>query len=268
MCARLNKRPNVVCFFGHAHNTAANWNNVLVREGCPLVSIPSCEPRGALTFWSDKYIAKAALAKHAAVGGGRQGYVVRVYDDMLTIERREFGDGGSLGPDWVLPLGKYAPHPFSRDELKKVVGEPQFPRGAKFTLEKCLVEKPGKSQSDEAALIGAGDEDDDGKATKAGEMQPVVRLRIPLANGNPDSRVYAYDVVVAGEADSKKLFKSIYAAGCNKGIGHEPDNGVTNLDIPLAELPPGKTLTFAVRPLTSLGTAGRAIATEFKTCIT
>ena len=60
LCARLNKRPNVVCFFGHAHNTAANWNNVLVREGCSLVSIPSCEPRGALAFWSDKYIAKAA----------------------------------------------------------------------------------------------------------------------------------------------------------------------------------------------------------------
>jgi len=28
--------------------------------------------------------------------------------------------------------------------------------------------------------------------------------------------------------------------------------------------PPGETLTIAVRPLTSLGTAGKAIATEFK----
>ena len=242
LCARLNKRPNVVCFFGHAHNTAANWNNVLVREGCPLVSIPSCEPRAALTFWSDKYIAKAALAKHAAVGGGRQGYVVRVYDDMLTIERREFGDGGSLGPDWVLPLGKYAPHPFSRDELKKVVGEPQFPRGAKFSLEKCLVEK----------------------ATKAGEMQPVVRLRIPLANGNPDSRVYAYEVVVVGDEGTPKLYKAVYAAGVNMGIGHEPNGGMTTLDIPKSELPPGESLTFAVRPLTSLGTFGKPIATEFK----
>ena len=30
-------------------------------------------------------------------GLGRQGYVVKVYDDMLAIERREFGEGGSLG---------------------------------------------------------------------------------------------------------------------------------------------------------------------------
>ena len=250
LCARLNKRPNVVCFFGHAHNTAANWNNVLVREGCPLVSIPSCEPRGALTFWSDKYIAKAALAKHAAVGGGRQGYVVRVYDDMLTIERREFGDGGSLGPDWVLPLGKYAPHPFSRDELKKVVGEPQFRKGAKLEVE---LEK----------RVGVGEMDN---STLPLELKTptVLRVKIPLADGNPDSRVYAYEVVVVGDEGTPKLYKAVYAAGCNMGIGHEPNGGVTTLEIPTSELPPGEALTVAVRPLTSLGTSGRPIAMEFK----
>ena len=52
--------------------------------------------------------------------------------------------------------------------------------------------------------------------------------------------------------------------GSNMGIGHEPNGGVTTLDIPKSELPTGKTLTFAVRPLTSLGTSGKAIATEFK----
>jgi predicted phosphodiesterase len=256
LCARLNKRPNVVCFFGHAHNTAANWNNVLVREGCPLVSIPSCEPRGALTFWSDKYIAKAALAKHAAVGGGRQGYVVRVYDDMLTIERREFGDGGSLGPDWVLPLswgtgngergtGK---HPFSKDELKKVIGEPQFREGAKLEVE---LEK----------RVGVGEMDN---STLPLELKTptVLRVKIPLADGNPDSRVYAYEVVVAGEG--VKLRKAVYATGVNMGIGHEPNGGVTTLEIARNELPSGKTLTVSVRPLTSLGTSGRPIITDFK----
>ena len=236
LCARLNKRPNVVCFFGHAHNTAANWNNVLVREGCSLVSIPSCEPRGALTFWSDKYIAKAALAKHAAVGGGRQGYVVRVYDDILTIERREFGAGGTLGPDWVMPLGKYDPHPFSKEELKKVIGEPQFGKSVKLKVE----------------------------IAKSEVGEDVARILIPLADGNPDSRVYAYEVVVAGDEGMRKLHKAVYAAGCNMGIGHEPNGGVTTLDIPKSELPPGKTLTIAVRPLTSLGTFGKAIATTFK----
>ena len=87
-------------------------------------------------------------------------------------------------------------------------------------------------------------------------------IKIPLADGNPDSRVYAYEVVVVGDEGTTKLHKAVYAAGCNMGIGHEPNGGVTTLDIPKSELPPGKTLTFAVRPLTSLGTAGKPIAKE------
>ena len=84
------------------------------------------------------------------------------------------------------------------------------------------------------------------------------------ADGNPDSRVYAYEVVVAGDEGTRKLRKAVYAAGCNMGIGHEPNGGVTTLEIPKSELPPGKTLTIAVRPLTSLGTFGKPIATTFK----
>ena len=89
-------------------------------------------------------------------------------------------------------------------------------------------------------------------------------MRIPLADGNPDSRVYAYEVVVIGDEGAPKLHKAVYAAGCNMGIGHEPNGGVTTLEIAKDELPPGESLTFAVRPLTSLGTLGRPIMTEFK----
>ena len=35
-------------------------------------------------------------------------------------------------------------------------------------------------------------------------------------------------------------------------LGHEPDGGVTTLDIPKSELPAGKKLTVAVRPVSSL----------------
>lgn len=54
------------------------------------------------------------------------------------------------------------------------------------------------------------------------------------------------------------------AAGCNLGIGREPDEGVTTLDIPKPELPSGDILKFAVRPVSSLGTSGRPIITDFK----
>ena len=188
----------------------------------------------------------------------RQGYVVRVYDDMLTIERREFGEGGRLGTDWIMPLGQFNPHPFSKGELKKVIGEPQFRKGAK--LEVSLDSNCNKIEktADNNPVNPVNPVQDDSASSR-------LCVRIPLADGNPDSRVYAYEVEVTGDEGTPKLCKAIYAAGCNMGIGHEPNGGMTTLDIPKSELPPGKTLTFAVRPLTSLGTSGKAIATTFKT---
>ena len=135
-----------------------------------------------------------------------------------------------------MPFGKYDPHPFSKGELKKVIGEPQFGKNVELKVESV------KLESGEAS----------------------VKVSIPLADGNLDSRVYAYEVVVVGDEGAPKLQKAVYAAGCNMGIGHEPNGGVTTLEIPKSELPSGKTLTIAVRPLTSLGTFGKAIATELK----
>ena len=224
---------NTISFFGHSHWSAANWNVIALYGSFPCIQCPSCEPRGCHVLKADAYITKATLGGYEAVGYGRQAYVVRLYDDMMVIERKDFSDGvSSLGADWVMPFGK-TPHPFSRGELKKVIGEPQFPRGAKLVVEENSV-------------------------------SPCLCVRIPLADGNPSSRAYAYEVVAVGDEGTPKLHKAVYAAGVNMGIGHEPNGGVTTLEIPKAELPPGKTLTFAVRPLTSLGTSGKAIATEFK----
>ena len=44
-----------------------------------------------------------------------------------------------------------------------------------------------------------------------------------------------------GESGSQKLFKAVYAAVCNMGMGHEPNGGVTTLDIPMSELQNGKS---------------------------
>jgi predicted phosphodiesterase len=251
------KLRNSVSFFGHRHHSAANWNKIYFW-GCPNIHVPCCEPRGGNGLSGEGQISKARLDGKEAGGRSRQGYVVRVYDDMLVIERREFGEGGSLGADWVMPLGKYDPHPFSKDELKKVIGEPQFRKGAKLEVENVanveILPNANIQSQLETGNIGIGN---------TGNIGNIV-IKIPLANGNPDSRVYAYEVVVVGDEGTPKLYKAVYAAGVNMGIGHEPNGGMTTLDIPKSELPPGESLTFAVRPLTSLGTFGKPIATEFK----
>ena len=268
------KLRNSVSFFGHWHHSAANWNKIYFW-GCPNIQVPCCEPRGGNGLSGEGQISKARLDGKEAGGRSRQGYVVRVYDDMTTIERREFGEGGSLGADWVMPLGKSAPHPFSKDELKKVIGEPQFREGAKLEVSLDRIDKInkiGKTATDNP--VNPVNPVQENSATprltpaRASASRTAfvwgIRVRIPLADGNPDSRVYAYEVEVIGEAGSQKLFKAVYAAGCNMGIGHETNGGVTTLEIAKDELPPGKSLTIAARPLSSLGTKGKAIAAEWK----
>ena len=256
----LARSDNALCLFGHNHCSASNWNVISLYYGrLPCIQVPSCEPRGSGAFAHDEYISRAKLVGRSdkgLVGMSRQGYVVSVYDDMLVIERREFGAGGSLGADWVMPFGK-TPHPFSKDELKKVIGEPQFKRGAALEICNCGNVKLCNYENMEMKEISQSH-------NSTISQSHNLTIKIPLADGNPESRVYVYEVVVIGEAESQKLFKAVYAAGCNMGIGHEPNGGVTTLEIPKSELPPGKELTFAVRPLSSLGTAGKAIAAKCK----
>lgn len=253
----LRPYGNAVAFFGHLHLSATNWNTIYMYdesvETFPSIQCPPCTaPDWSLPLGKDDFKMNVPVEGIDAVGKGRQGFVVRVYDDMMVIERREFSKGGSLGADWVMPFRKYAPHPFTKGELKKAIGNPQFPDGARLSVKECV------------ASIATGDAANADSDKRKMKKVPAVKVAIPHANGNPDSRVYVYDVVVVGEDPGKKIRKAVYAVGCNMGIGHEPCKGVTALFIPKDELPVGGKLTFAVRPLTSLGTYGKPIAAELK----
>ena len=234
LLARMKRHPNAVGLFGHLHYSIANWRKVFLAGGMPWFQVPSLHAHGYPGLREeDPWLTKLKIEGMEAAGSvrARQGMVVRIYDDMMVVERREFGEGGSLGADWVMPFGKYDPHPFSLEEQKKKIGEPQFRAGAKLFVEDISAAAPHLS------------------------------VKIPLADGNPDSRVYAYEVVVVGEG--QKLHKVVYAAGCNMGVGHEPNGGITDMPIPKSELPSGDALTIAARPLTSLGTRGKPLVAKW-----
>ena len=242
--ARLKAFPNSIAFFGHWHQSNADWKSIYYDSFgsfFPNIEIGACRAEdGGNDLDHDEGASKGLRAKadkgeekiHKAGFPSRQAMIVNVYDDMVVFERHEVGEGGKLGPDWVLPLGASSPSPFSRAELTKTVGSPEF--GAKAKLETQKV---------------------------SGNL----RIKIPMADGNPDSRVYAYNVVVVGDDPKARLFKNVFFSGVNSGIGHEPDHGVTTVDISFTELPAGKKLTIAVRPVSSLGTKGKTIGTTWRT---
>ena len=279
------RNPNAISFFGHNHWSNANWNTAyLYKGGLVAIQCASCEPRGCNALVGDDWITKAKIEGLDKAGRGRQGFIVHVYDDMIVFERHEFTNGvSSLGSDWVLPFERYEGegtrekgegtrekgegkrvHPFSKGELKKVIGNPQFREGAKLIVEDVSTGLTGLT-----GLSGAKPQTSDNLVNPVNPVQensatPRLCVRIPLADGNPDSRVYAYEIEVTGDEGTPKLHKAVYATGVNMGIGHEPNGGVTTLEISKSELPPCKTLTIAARPLSSLGTSGNAIAVKFE----
>jgi hypothetical protein len=101
---------NAVAFCGHWHQSLTNWNMILfwLNENVPELRCPSCAPFGGLAPHHGGWIFKNRKAGVNArkIGAWRQGMVMRVYDDMIVFQRKEFGDGGvfSLGQDWIMPI--------------------------------------------------------------------------------------------------------------------------------------------------------------------
>ena len=258
-CHALREYPNAVAFFGHWHASNADWKTIFFDSFggfFPSIEVGACRFDGGNTLdighesvLKEKFAAsgepdeKKEQDWHTNKVQSRQAMVVKVYDDFAVFERYEVGEGGKLGPDWVLPLGwrekkdangEPFKHPFSRDMLARRIGTPEF--AAKAVLD-----------------------------VKENSAAQRLCVRIPLADGNPKSRVFAYDVVIMADGDPKKrFFRSVYFEGCNLGIGHEPDHGITAVEIPKSELPPGRKLTVAVRPISSLGTKGKTIGTTLR----
>ena len=243
----MKEFPNAVSFFGHWHCSNADWKTIYYDGwSFPEICCGACRHDGQNTLDANENVLKERETTdkrnyHDNKVKSRQAMIVNIYDDMVVFERHEVGLGGKLGPDWIMPIGQFKPHPFTRGELKKAIGSPEFGKKAKLEVAKGT--------------------------------QATIKIKIPLAGGNPDSRVFAYDVVVVGEAGAAadgtepvppKLFKSVYFEGCNVAPGHEPNRGITEVEIPAAELPAGKKLTVAVRPVSSLGTKGKAIATTWR----
>ena len=264
-CSALREFRNAVAFMGHWHWSNADWKTIFCDTDTfgghfPHIQIGSCRFDGGngVEPFDDKSM-KAKEDSSSWAGRGhdhpsRQAMLVNVYDDMVVFERHEVGEGGKLGPDWVMPLGWRTgnggpgeqPHPFALAELQKAIGAPEFPRKAKLEVASAQVEVKN------------------GKEDKKPRKEPGIRVSIPMADGNPDSRAFAYNVVVVGDDYKDRFFKSAFFAGLNSGIGHEPNGGVTTVDILKSQLPAGKKLTIAVRPVSSLGTKGRAIGTTMK----
>ena len=124
--------------------------------------------------------------------GCHHGSLVRVYDDRIVIERREFTKNRPVGDDWVIPLPTATSRPFAYDRREKEDVAPEFPSDARLTIKRTNAKN------------------------RAGNMVPAARLSFPAANAVKGARPFDYLVEIKG-GNGERLTRAVLAQGVELG---------------------------------------------------
>jgi len=252
----LSAFPNAVAFSGHSHYSLTDersvWQGAFTSVGTSSLmynayAYEEFEDGYENTRANGKDGWRVDARKFSPVLNGldcRQGMLWSVYDDCLTVRRREFLSDLDLGPDWVLPLPAAEAKPFAFAERAKKLGVPQFAPDAKLEIVRTKARNRGGQSRDKKQSVPAASQD-------------VVELRIPPVKADPSARVNRYTVTAFG-ADGKSLTKRILAEGFHHGLKHPRAAGMTPCRLAVADLPSG-AVTIRVSPENSFGVAGKPL---------
>ena len=234
----LEKYPNAVSFSGHSHYSITDerciWQGKFTSVGTGSLKYIFSQ------YWRDNGENHNGVVKQMRMlpeHTGRQGMLVKVYDDRIVFVRREFVHGESLGPDWVVPLDGSCPMAFEPRSARVIA--PAFPSGAKVEVSRAN----GKDRS--------------GKATDQ------ITVRFPAACPSATSRVHDYEVTALAyheDVDYPVATKRVLSESYFLPPTREAKSG--HIVFAVSELKGAKEVRFAVRPLECFGHKGPEIYSE------
>ncbi len=164
-----------------------------------------------------------------------------VYDDHITVRKREFLSDLDLGDDWVLPLPVAEPKPFAFFEHARRIGAPRFPEGAQLLIRHGMASNRGGSNGEE---------------TIPAIRKKTVHVEIPAALAERGARAYSYRVTA--RSPSGEVVKHVLATGFNHAPGHTKATTCSECQFAFLELPQGP-ITFSAVPLNCFGKAGQPL---------
>ena len=264
----LSAYPNAVAISGHSHYTLTDersiWQGAFTALGASSLrytGLPynSCPPAGyentiAPKPWRtevDPYKAMPALGA-GSTQDGRQGMLVRVYDDRIVFVRREFVYDQSLGDDWVVPLAAAAPRPFDFAVRATQVPAPAFPPDATLSVRKVR----GKIRGGKGV-----------KGAVPSAETDVYELSFPGANARKGARVLEYVIRIEGK-DGSRVEKRLLAEDFHLPASRLDAKAACTCRIAAAQLPAGASHVFSVLPVGSLGRLGTALSARAEFCAT
>ena len=259
--AALSAFPNAVAFSGHSHYSLTDersvWQGAFTSVGTSslrYIGMPY-NMRHPVGYENTTTEAKGAWKYNAVkmtgtFGGGdcRQGMLWSVYDDCMTVRRREFLNDLDLGDDWVLPLPAAEPRPFAFVERARRFAAPEFAADAKLGVVRVKAKNRGGKSPD-------------GKESIPSVEKDAFRITIPAPAVNRAARSYEFEVRAERKGAEAKV-KYVMAVGFNHAPAHAKAKSATDCVFAADELAPGE-VRFTVTPLNCYGRRGTSLSSDW-----
>ena len=250
----LSKFPNAIAFSGHSHYPLLDergiWQGAFTSIGAGSLRYVGCphaefaEEGGFENSAGDEKKRKGTTGKTMWKVGAhdeRSGMLLSVYDDHITINRRDFVNDCELGPDWVMPLPAAESKPFAFTEHAKRFTAPEFAPKAKLSTSRGR-RKIGKGKSEKEI--------------------DVINLSVPAAQQTFANRVWRYNIQVelkdGGEVMlTRRVLSPDYYLPLEKAVKS------FFLPVPVGDLPADKEFRFSVVPANCFGQCGKPLTTDY-----
>ena len=241
----LSKYPNAIAFSGHSHSPLDDdrdlWQGSFTSIGTSSLKYLYPMPARENTYQDDWSAKPPSQMPKMDPSDGRQGMVMRVYDDAITFEKREFVYDEPIGEPWYLPWPISTKEPLSFENRAKTAAVPQFPAGTKAT-------------------VTAGNGSD-----RYGTQQKQVTVHFPtVLKKNAGVRAFDYEVQVEYDwLDVRHVCstKRVFSPKCY--LGENKEEGDVRCVFGESELPKDFAYRFAIRPCNCFGAKGNPIYSDW-----
>lgn len=262
----LSAFPNAIAFSGHSHYSLTDersiWQGAFTSVGTSSLR------RSARTLTCGEY-APAGYDNSNAAGPDawrlnaekltpplmtedcRQGMLWSVFDECVTVKRREFLSGLDVGDDWVMPLPAAEPKPFAYAERARKFFAPEFAADAVVSVANGrAANRGGKSR--------------DGREFVESRERDVLVVAVPAPVQTKASRLLDLEFL-AETKSGKRILKRVRAEGYNHSLAHPKAKSDQKCFFAAGDFL-NDEVRFLVTPIGNFRLRGKTIASEWISC--
>lgn len=257
----LSAFPNAVAFSGHSHYSLTDersiWQGAFTSVGTSSLRYGALafeeyapegyENSGSCGADAWRLNAEKLMAKFDA-GDCRQGMLWSVYDDCITVKRREFLSGLDVGDDWVMPLPAAESRPFAYAERAKSFAAPEFAAGAAVEVKQAKGKNRGGKNAAKKLEVAVAERD-------------VLVVTVPAPVQTKASRLFDLEFL-AETKDGKRVLKRVQAVGYNHALAHKKANSAQKC-VFAADGFAGQEVRFTVTPVGNFHRRGKSIVSNW-----